>query len=164
MRAIFAAIMLGAIAPAIPAGTVSQYEEVWLTGKMIFAGRNGLLFLADQPVEGNRTGRFITVRIAKEARNLLLPIYMKAVERHASLRLYGHLVPESSHKSSTSPTIQFVTWKAHLPSDPDDWPMHDTIIFGSDDTLPGYKVQTSEGSNQEMEPTASRRTAHSSDD
>jgi hypothetical protein len=77
---------------------VSQYE-VWLTGQMIFAGKTVLLFKADQLVDGNRTGPFVNVRITKEARNILILMYMKAAETHMKLRLYGQLIPEPSHKN-----------------------------------------------------------------
>jgi hypothetical protein len=153
-------IVFAAGLPTVAAGGVSAYQEVWLTGQMIFGGKNVLLFRADQPVEANRTGPFVNVRLAKQARNILLLMYMKAAETHMKLRLYGQLVPEPSHKNLTLPGMRFVTWKAHLPDDPDNLPLHDTLFFGSDEALPGYKVQIgpSQGPNQAMEPTASRRT------
>ncbi len=137
-----AVIVVTAGLPVLAADGVSKYEEGWLTGQMIFAGKDVLLFKADQPVEGNRTGPFVNVRIAKQARSILLLMYMKAAETHMKLRLYGQLMPEPSRKHlAILPGIRFVTWKAHLPDDPDDSSVHHTIFFGPDDALPGYKVQ-----------------------
>jgi hypothetical protein len=79
----------------------------------------------------------------RQAMNVLLPFYMKAAEQHKKLRLYGLLIPldEKTRKSKKSPSVQFITWKAHLPSDPDDLAPDQKITIGPNDKVEGYKVE-----------------------
>ena len=73
----------------------------------------------------------------------MLPMYMKAAEQHTKLRLYGVLVPvdPKMKKSKNAPSVQFITWKAHLPNEPDELSTDQKIIIGPNDKVEGYKVE-----------------------
>jgi hypothetical protein len=65
------------------------------------------------------------------------------VEQHKKLRLYGLLIPvdEKTRKSKKAPSVEFITWKAHLPSDPDDLAPDQKITIGPNDRVEGDKVE-----------------------
>ena len=58
---------------------------------------------------------------------------MKAAEKHMKLRLYGVPVPVEDAKDPKTPSVQFITWKLHMPPDPDELPDSQKIIIPPDD-------------------------------
>jgi hypothetical protein len=139
MRGVIVNLLLAA-ASVFAADELKQYE-VWITGDVVFGKNQELLFRADKPVQGNNTGNLVLLGSSRQTMNVLLPMYMKAAEKHMKLRLYGLLVPDPSVKDPKMPSVQFITWKAHMPSDPDDLQIQDKILFGPADKIPGYKVE-----------------------
>src|SRR5438270_521626 len=101
--------------------------EVWITGDVFIENRH-LMFRLDKPIQGNTTGMVVRMGSTKEEANFLLP-------------LYGLLVSDPNTKDPKSPSVSFITWKAHLPTDPDDLPNNRKIIIGPEDKVPGYKVE-----------------------
>jgi len=96
-------------------------SEMWITGE-VFGRNNTLFFRADRPVQGNPLGNVLLLRATKESAASLFPMYMEAAEQHKKLRLYGKLLPFSGPLPGNTeplPNVQFVTWKLHLPGDPD---------------------------------------------
>jgi len=119
--------------------------ETWITGDVFFE-KSGILFRAEQPITGNTTGNVVTLGVKRGLENVLLPLYVKAAERRATLRLYGLLVPSegilpSYEPSPETPSITFVTWKLHLPSDPDEVPESERMDITSEDRFSGYIVR-----------------------
>jgi len=114
--------------------------EVWITGD-VFIENGQLMFHADKPIQGNTTGMVVRLGSTKEEANFLLPLYSKSADKNMKLRLYGLLVSDPNTKDPKSPSVSFITWKAHLPTDPDDLPNNRKIIIGPEDKVPGYKVE-----------------------
>jgi hypothetical protein len=114
-------LLIGASTYAIAADELKKYE-VWITGD-VFEQNGELMFRCDKAVGGNTAGDVVYLGATKQVMNVLLPFYMKAAEQHKKLRLYGLLIPvdEKTRKSKKAPSVEFITWKAHLPSDPDDF-------------------------------------------
>jgi hypothetical protein len=121
---------------------ITKYAQ-WITGDMLL--KDGVLaFRADKPIQGNRTGDVVLVGPNRDGVNTMGPLLMRAAERRLKVRLYGVL-----QKTSTSlpghhgklPSVQFIVWKIHLPTDPDDLPPGEKLIFGPKDKIDGYKVQ-----------------------
>ena len=143
MRAfIFAVLLLATTWFASADEDTGKYAQ-WITGDMLLW--DGILaFRADKRVQGNRTGDVVLVGPTREGVNTMGPLLMRAAERKLKVRLYGVL-----QKTSTSfpghhqklPSVQFIVWKLHLPSDPDDLPPGEKLIFGPKDKIEGYKVQ-----------------------
>jgi hypothetical protein len=116
---------------------------VWITGDVYLEGKV-VLFRADKAVQGNSTGNVVLLGATKQTINVLGPLYVKAAQQHMKLRLYGVLVPTSdatSAKASTTPSVQFITWKLHLPSDPDALPDDAKITIKPGDSLEGFTVK-----------------------
>jgi hypothetical protein len=139
MRRLLPIILLSAAVSTFTADELKKYE-VWITGDVLIGKKQQLLFRANKAVQGNNTGNLVLLGSTRQTMNVLLPMYMKAAEKHMKLRLYGLLVPDPSVKDPKMPSVQFITWKVHMPSDPDDLPIQDKILFGPDDKVPGYKV------------------------
>ena len=80
----------------------------------------------------------------------LLPIYTHAAETHKKFRLFGALLPYSdtikSHPGPL-PTVQFITWKMHLPGDPDVLPPGQKIEFKGQQAIINGKNVTLEDAN-----------------
>jgi hypothetical protein len=133
--------LLTANACAFAADELKKYE-VWITGD-VFEQNGHIMFRCDKPVGGNTTGNVVYLGATREGMNVLLPMYMKAAEQHKKLRLYGVLVPvdAKTKKSKNTPSVQFITWKAHLPNEPDELPANQKIIIGPNDKAEGYKVE-----------------------
>ena len=106
-------------------------REGWITGEVFV--RNGVLFFrTDQPVQGNTKGNVVLLGATKQAAATLLPAYRRAAEKHLKLLLYGSLLPFSGSMPGYSeplPSIQFITWTVHLPSDPDELSPDQKIII-----------------------------------
>jgi hypothetical protein len=114
MRHLLGIILLGASVSALAADEFKQYE-VWLTGNVLVDKKVGLLLHADKPVQGNSTGNLVLLGATKQTMNVLLPMYLKAAEKHMKLRLYGSLVPNPEAKDPKAPSVLFIAWKAYLP-------------------------------------------------
>ncbi len=120
--------------------------ETWITGE-VFSDRNNLLFRADRPIEGNTTQNVVLLGAKRGLENTLIPMYFKAAETRATLRLYGvlmpneALMPQSWKPKAGTPSVSFITWKCHLPSDPDELPESKRVEFTPDDRVSGYRVR-----------------------
>ena len=139
---IIAILLIGATSFGSADDDITKYAQ-WITGDMLL--KDGILaFRADKRVEGNRTGDIVLVGPTKDGANTMGPLLMRSAERHLKVRLYGVL-----QKTSTSfpghhgklPSVQFIVWKIHLPTDPDDLPPGEKVMFGPKDKIEGYKVQ-----------------------
>ena len=106
-------------------------KNVWLTGTVFLGTKKQLMFRADDPIPGNTTGRFVFLDIAPQSKSIVFPICLQAAEDHAKRRLYGQLTPTGRQKDRNSPSVRFTVWRAHSPSEPDDSPLHDQLLFGS---------------------------------
>jgi len=120
--------------------------ETWITGE-VFSEGQGILFRADKPIAGNTTGNVVTLGVKRGLENVLLPIYMKAAEVRATLRLYGVLMPTEAllpslkQTSPEKPSVTFVTWKCHSPTDPDEVPESERVGLTPADRFSGYVVR-----------------------
>ncbi len=117
--------------------------EIWITGE-VFSKNHVLFFRTDRPVKDNPMGNVVLLGSVKAAMNVLLPMYMKAEEKHVKLRLYGSLLPFSGTipgHSEPLPNVQFITSKAHMPSDPDELPEDQKIRIQPGDKVPGFKIE-----------------------
>jgi len=118
--------------------------EVWITGD-IFTKGGVLFFRADKRVLGNPMGRVVLLGANKATMKVLLPMYLTAAEKHVKLRLCGVLIPFEGTMPGYKgelPSVQFITWKLHAPSDPDDLPPDQRIPIGPDDYMDGYQFKT----------------------
>ena len=80
----------------------------------------------------------------KQLVNSMGPLLMRAADQKAKLRLYGVLQATSTSfpgHHEKLPSVQFIVWKLHSPTDPDELPVDQKIILGPDTTVPGYKVE-----------------------
>ena len=142
MRALTVAIALLASASLASADEDIEKYAQWITGDMLLW--DGVLaFRADKPVQDNRTGDVVLVGPTRDGVNTMGPLLMRAAERKLKVRLYGVLQKASAsfpghHKKL--PSVQFIVWKIHVPTDPDDLPPGEKIMFGPKDKVPGYKV------------------------
>ena len=134
-------IVFAAIAVSVFGADELKKYEVWITGDVLIGKKEQLLFRADKSVQGNNTGNLILLGATRQTMNVLLPMYMKAAEKHMKLRLYGLLVPDPSVKDPKSPNVQFITWKVHLPNEPDELSANQKITIGPNDKVRGYKVE-----------------------
>jgi hypothetical protein len=141
MRALIFAAVLLTTSFASADEDMEKYAQ-WITGDMLLW--DGVLaFRADKPVQGNRTKDVVLVGPDRAGVNTMGPLLMRSAERHLKVRLYGVL-----QKTSTSfpghhgklPSVQFIVWKVHMPTDPDDLSPGQKIILGPKDKIPGYKV------------------------
>jgi hypothetical protein len=120
-----------------------ERPEVWITGD-VFIKESVLFFRADKPVLGNPLGNVVLLGASRATMKVLLPMYMKAADQHLKLRLYGVLAPFEGGMAGykgTLPSVQFITWKMHTPSDPDDLPPDQKISIGPDDYISGYQFK-----------------------
>ena len=117
-------------------------DALWITGQ-VFTEDGVILFRADHRVQGNPLGAVILLGSTRDMAQVLLPVYARAAEKHMTLRLFGVLQPASgkipSHPKPL-PNVQFITWKVHLPSDPDELPPGQKITLHPGDTVEGTKV------------------------
>ena len=123
MRAfIFSVILLGTSSLGVAAEDISKYGQ-WITGDM-FTKDDLALFKADKPVQGNKTGDIVLIGPTKDSANIMGPLLMRAAELKVKLRFYGVLMQATElpghHKGL--PSVQFIVWKLHAPTDPDDLP------------------------------------------
>ena len=142
MRWLLAVLVFLAANTCVVAAHESKKYEVWITGD-VFEQNGQIMFRCDKPVGGNAAGNVVYLGATRDGMNVLLPMYMKAAEQHRKLRLYGVLVPANPKmkKSKNAPSVQFITWKAHLPNEPDELPADQKIIIEPNDKVEGYKVE-----------------------
>ena len=142
MRAFIFALLLLATRSFASADEDTEKYAQWITGDMLLW--DGVLaFRADKPVQGNRTGDVVLVGPTRGGVNTVGPLLVRAAERKLKVRLYGVLQQNSTsfpghHKKL--PSVRFIVWKVHVPTDPDDLPQGEKIIFGPNDKIPSYKV------------------------
>jgi hypothetical protein len=132
-------VIIAASGYAFAAEELKKYE-VWITGD-VFEQNHHLMFRCDKAVKGNAAGNVVYLGASRQTAKVLLPMYMMAAEQHKKLRLYGLLVPTDEKTKKSEPSVQFITWKAHLPNEPDELRADQKIIIGPNDKVPGYKVE-----------------------
>ena len=147
MRSLFLTLIVLLSAPAhLPAADEKDDPAayaVWITGEVIVED-GALLFRADRPVQGNPMGAVVVLGATRDTVKVLLPMYAAAAEKHVSLRLFGVLQPFSGTIASHPgplPAVQFITWKLHAPTDPDELPADQKITVHPEDTIEGTKVE-----------------------
>ncbi len=140
MRHILAFLVIMAASQYARAADELKKYEVWITGE-VFEQNHHLMFRCDKAVQGNVTGQVVYLGATRQTANVLLPMYTMAAEQHKKLRLYGLLVPMDEKPKKKEPSVQFITWKVHLPNEPDELPADQKIIIGPNDKVPGYKVE-----------------------
>jgi hypothetical protein len=116
-----------------------QKYETWITGDVLTSG-GVLLFLTDHPVQGDATRSLVLLGAEKSLAGVLLPMYMKAAEQKMQVRLYGVLMHSDTDYGPGYPKIEFITWKIHMPDEPDELNAKDKIKIKPGDTLPGAQV------------------------
>ena len=120
--------------------------ETWITGE-VFSKANTLLFRAERPIAGNTTQNVVLLGVKLGLEKSFLPMYAKAAEKRLTLRLYGVLVPNealvatSSEVKGRMPSVTFITWKCHLPNDPDELPESERVEFTPNDRFSGYQFR-----------------------
>ena len=144
MRTFLTILLFTAFARLGVAGAPVKDQELWITGD-IFTQDDILLFRLDKPVKGNPTGAVVLLGAARDSAGVLFPLYIQAAEKKMKLRLYGILMPATpgiTSKTMKLPNVQFITWKMHLPEDPDELPKDQKVIIQPGTTLPGYKIES----------------------
>jgi len=99
----------------------SPPPAVWINGQILLQN-NILLFAADKPVRGNPLKNIVLLGCTRDTVKTLTGIYVKIAAKHLTVRLYGSLLPFGGTMPGNSgplPTVQFITWKLHMPGDPD---------------------------------------------
>ncbi|HYR23290.1 MAG TPA: hypothetical protein VEP30_10265 [Chthoniobacterales bacterium] len=112
---------------------------VWVTGDVIYDKNDGLMFRADKAVQGNPTANLVYLAMPEDLAKSFGPMCYRAAEKRLKLRLCGAFLPHSSPTDS-KPSVNFVIWKIHLPSDPDELPPNQKRTFGEHDAIPGYTI------------------------
>jgi hypothetical protein len=133
-------LLIAASSCAFAADELKKYE-VWITGDVLVQ-HGQLMFRCDKEVQENKTGRLVLFGGVGGGPKVLMPMYAKAAEQHKTLRLYGVLVPDQAKsRKKNIPSIVFLTWKAHLPNEPDELPQNQKMIIGPNDEVKGYPVK-----------------------
>jgi hypothetical protein len=127
------------------AGVVYDKNELmkhgtWVTGDVIYDKNEGLLFRTDKVVQGNTTDNLFYLAIPEDLAKSFGPMCYRAAENRLKLRLCGAFLPYSSAADARHPNVNFVIWKIHSPSDPDELPPDQKKIFGEHDAIPGYTI------------------------
>lgn len=128
-----------AFALACAANELEKYA-VWITGDVLYDKKDGLMFRTDKPVQGNTTRNLVYLAIPEDLAKTFGPMCYRAAEKHMQLRLYGAFLPHSGSKDPKHPSVNFLIWKMHLPTDPDELPADHKVFFGKDQEIPGYKI------------------------
>ena len=131
--------LIGFVGSARSADDLSRYET-WINGEP-FVKKGELFFRTDKPVQGNTTGNVVLLGASKDSVKVLLPAYARAAEKHLKLRLYGVLIPAEDKPAKGKPSVVFITWKLHLPGDPDELPKDQKISIHEGDTVEGMPVR-----------------------
>jgi len=120
--------------------TQLMQHGLWVTGDVVNDAKQGLLFRADKPVEGNITGTLVFLAIPEDLAKTFGPMCYRAAERHMKLRLHGTFLPHSGPKEPNQPSVNFVVWGLHGPDEPDELPPDKKTYFGPHDAIPGYTI------------------------
>src|SRR5262249_23190265 len=113
---------------------------VWVTGDVINDPKEGLMFRRDKPVEGNPTQTLVYLALTEDLAETFAPVCYRAAERHMQLRLHGAFLPHFGPKDPNHPSVNFLFWGIHSPSDPDELPPNQKTYFGAHDAIPGYTI------------------------
>jgi hypothetical protein len=130
MRHVLALFSVAAVAVICAASDLEKYA-LWVTGDVINDPKEGLMFRADKPVQGNTTGNLIYLAVTEDLSKTFAPMCYRAAEKHMKLRLYGAFLPHSGPKEPNHPSVNFLIWKIHLPSDPPELASDQKTIMGS---------------------------------
>jgi hypothetical protein len=140
MRCLLFLLALGAaLAATCVANDLDKYA-VWVTGDVINDKKDGLMFRADKPVQGNTTGNLVYLAVSEDLAKTFAPMCYRAAEKHMKLRLYGAFLPHSGPSDPKHPSVNFLIWKIHLPTDPEELSPDQKVIYGRDQEIPGYKI------------------------
>jgi hypothetical protein len=152
-KRLFLAVLMAGFA----ANCFADEPGVWITGEIFTsAPTNGqFLFLADKPIKDNPGLNVVLLGTTRAAMNLFLPAYAKAADKHTIVRLFGVLqkITPPSNAPPNAPNVQFIAWKFHLPSDPDELPPSDRIPIDSNNHVEGYTISTNRPSNSVSKTT-----------
>jgi hypothetical protein len=139
MRALRLLLLTAAFSCTCAAANLEKYA-VWVTGDVINDPKEGLMFRADKPVQGNTTGNLVYLAVPQDLSKTFAPMCYRAAEKHMKLRLYGAFLPHSGSKDRKHSSVNFLIWKMHLPTDPEELPPDQKTFVGKDDEIPGYKI------------------------
>ena len=117
-------------------GSEPAEKGLWITGDP-FVESDVLFFRTDKPVKNNPAGNVVLLGAPKANTNMF-QILLRAAELHLKVRLFGELYAFSGKipgKHDTVPNVQFITWKIHMPDDPDELPKEKKIIVNPEDKL-----------------------------
>lgn len=124
----------------IAAAEEPEKYAVWGAGGVVYDKNEGLLFRTDKAVQGNTTDNLVYLAIPEDLAKSFGPMCYRAAENRLKLRLCGAFLPHSSAADSRHPNVNFVIWKIHSPSDPNELPPDQKKIFGEHDAIPGYTI------------------------
>jgi len=139
MRRLAIIALITVVAGMCAANELETYA-VWVTGHVINDAKEGLMFRADKAIQGNTTDNLVYLAVTEDLAKTFAPMCYQAAEKHTQLRLYGAFLPHSGAKDPKHPSVNFLIWKIHLPSDPDELSPDQKIIVGREQKIPGYKV------------------------
>lgn len=117
-------------------GSESVETGLWITGDP-FIEDGVLFFRTDKPVQNNRAGNVVLLGAPKTNLNMF-QILMRAAEKRLKVRLFGELSTFAGKvpgKHNPVPDVQFITWKIHMPDDPDELQQGKKIIVNPEDKL-----------------------------
>ena len=109
---------------------------LWITGNP-FIENDVLLFKTDKPVQDNPAGDVVLLGTTKPNEEML-QILCRVAQKHLTVRLYGELQKFEGKVPKTlnpMPNVQFLAWKIHMPTDPDELPPDQKIIVKPGDKL-----------------------------
>ena len=131
-------LIIIAIAALTQHGKGNEPDEpgLWITGEP-FIEDGVLFFRADKTVRDNPSGSVVLLGAPKSNLNMF-QILMRAAEKKLRVRLFGELSVFSGKvpgKHRAIPNVQFITWKIHMPDEPDELPKGSKILVNPEDTL-----------------------------
>jgi len=137
----------------VGSGYAEDPSEVWITGEIFTSNEtNGrLLFVTDKPIKDNPARNVVLLGTTPSCTNIFFPMYGSAAEKHTKVRLFGVLqrITPPPNASPTEPNVQFIAWKFHSPSDPDELPTSERLLVDSHTRVESYM----DSINRSFEPT-----------
>jgi len=128
----------------VGSGYAEDPSEVWITGEIFTSAEtNGqLLFLADKPIKDNPARNVVLLGTTRPCANTFMPLYGRAVETHMKVRLFGVLqkITLPPNAPPTAPNVQFIAWKFHAASDPDELPTSEKMLVDSNTCVESYMI------------------------
>jgi hypothetical protein len=82
----FAFLALTAILTATCAASELEKYAVWVTGDVINDKKEGLMFRADKPIQGNTTRNLVYLAATEDTAKVIAPMCYRAAEKHMKLR------------------------------------------------------------------------------